>query len=153
MKLEPLFYVKENKLYRISDNTLIEPSSLKKIEIKWTTIEIEDESYNEEYLAQLRDELKTYDESNKFVILVPIIDKKLETPEQFELFNNAYNHTARRIKDCISVVGFELPSELTSKGFDENTPAQEFINLLSIKHAQYLYFTMLKSAPSNVIIY
>ena len=48
MKLEPLFYVNKNKLYKLSDNSEVNLSSLKKIEISWAKVEIEEESYNEE---------------------------------------------------------------------------------------------------------
>lgn len=140
MKLDPIFTVKENKLYKIADNSPAQPEAFKKIEIKWSTVELSDENYNEEYLAKLREELKVLDDNGQFAILLPVADKKLETPEQFELFTNAFNHTARRIKDCVSVAGIELPVELLSKGISEASPAQNFMDTLAIKHAQYVYF-------------
>lgn len=151
MKLEPLFEVKDNKLYKIADNSLVDLSTLKMIEIPWTTVEIEDESYNEEFLALLRDQLKGMENMNKFAVLVPLVDKPLETPEQFELFTNAFNHTARRVKDCISVVGYKLPSELTAAGFGEGTPVESFIETLAKKHEQYVYFSSHENTPANVI--
>ena len=144
MKLEPLFYAKENKLYKIADKSPVDTESLKRIEIKWSTVEIEEESYNEEYLAKLREELKAYDETGIFAVLVPLVDKPLESPEQTELFIAAFNHTARRVKDCISVIGFELPSEL------KNT--QDFIDTLAIKHAHYIYFSKNKQTPNESIV-
>lgn len=147
MKLDPLFTVKNKQLYKIQDDSLVDLSSIQKMELSWKTIELEEESYNEEFLAQLRDQLKILDEQNKFVVLIPVVDKKLETPEDFELFTNAFNHTARRIKDCISVLGYELPSELVAKGIDEGSPVQEFIEVLAKKHAQYVYF--IKTADSE----
>ena len=127
MKLEPIFTVKQNKLYKISDNSPVDTAELKKIEIKWTTVEMSDEAYNEEYLAELREELKRLEAQNLFAILIPIADKPLENPDQVELFINAFNHTARRVKDCVSVAGFELPPELLQKGFEAEAPAEQFI--------------------------
>jgi hypothetical protein len=146
MKLEPLFYVKENKLYKLADNSLVDTASLKRIEIKWTTVELEDECYNEDYLAKLRDELKSYDDAGIFAVLVPLVDKPLETMEQSEAFISAFNHTARRVKDCVSVAGFELPSELKNP--------QDFIDTLAIKHAQYVYFSKdTNTANGSIVIY
>ena len=144
MKLEPLFYVNKNKLYKLSDNSEVNLSSLKKIEISWAKVEIEEESYNEEFLAQLREQLKTYDESGSFVILVPLVDKALDTAEATEAFINAFNHTARRVKDCVCVVGFELPPELKD--------TQAFMDTLAIKHAQYQYFSKDKNISNEGIV-
>lgn len=146
MKLEPIFTVKENKLYKIADGTLVNTNNLKKINIPWSTVEIEDGVYNEEFLALLRDELKKMEETGIFAVLVPIVDKTLETPEQEESFINAFNHTARRVKDCTSVAGMEIATELKDK--------QNFIDTLSIKHAQYVYFTTSKNPfSSEIVIY
>lgn len=143
MKLDPVFTVKQNKLYKLSDDSQVDTATLKRIEIPWSTVEIEDEVYNEEFLALLRDQLKALDEAGAFAILVPLVDKPLETPEETELFINAFNHTARRVKDCISVAGFELPAEL-------KTP-QDFMDTLAIKHAQYVYFTKAENPLSDSI--
>ena len=153
MKLEPIFTVKQNKLYKLEDNSTVDISTLQRIEIKWSQIELADEAYNEEYLASLRDQLKVMDETGSFAVLIPVIDKPLETPEQIELFINAFNHTARRVKDCVSVAGLELPPELTAKGFEEGSPAASFMETLAIKHAQYVYFVKEPNAPENVVIY
>lgn len=152
MKLEPLFTVKENKLYKIEDNTTVELSELKFIDVAWSTVELEDEAYNEEYLAQLRDELKALETTGKFAVIAPVVDKAFETPEQIELYINAFNHTARRIKDCVSVVGFTLPEAVCAKGFEPGTPAGNFMDTLAIKHAQYVYFAKTGSAPADKIV-
>lgn len=144
MKLEPIFTVKQNKLYKISDNSLVDTSILKRIELPWSTVEMADETYNEEFLAQLREQLKQLEAANIFAILIPIVDKPLDSPEQEELFINAFNHTARRVKDCVSVAGFELPSELKNP--------QSFIDTLSIKHAQYVYFTKNENPTVEAVI-
>ena len=151
MKLDPIFTVKQNKLYKLADNSPVDLSTLRRIEIKWSTVELADEAYNEEYLAELRNQLKVMDETGAFVILVPVADKPLETPEQTELFINAFNHTARRVKDCVSVAGMELAPELTAKGFAPGSPAADFMETLAIKHAQYVYFTKEENAPENIV--
>jgi len=137
MKLDPVFYVKENKLYKIADNSEVSFDSLEKIEIKWSTVEIEEEQYNEEYLAQLRDQLKSFEAVGKFAVLIPVVDKALDSAEQIELYINAYNHTARRVKDCESVAGIEFPAEYLKKGDQAIT---DFTETLGKKHAQYVYF-------------
>jgi hypothetical protein len=143
MKLDPIFTVKNKKLYKIADGTEVDTSTLKRVDIPWSTVEIEDEAYNEEYLAGLRDQLKAMEATGTFAVLVPVVDKALENPEEEELFINAYNHTARRVKDCESVAGFELPAEL-------KTP-QDFMDTLAIKHAQYVYFTKAENPLSDSI--
>ena len=152
MKLDPIFTVKENKLFKISDNSAVDAAALKKIQIKWSEVELAEESYNEEYLANLREELKAMDDAGTFAVLVPIVDKPLDSAEQIEAFINTYNHTARRVKDCVSVAGFVLPEEITTKGFSEGTPAADFMETLAIKHAQYVYFTKNPNTPENIVI-
>ena len=144
MKLDPIFTVKNKKLYKIADNSEVDTSTLKRIDIPWSTVELEDETYNEEYLASLRDQLKAMEEAGAYAVLVPVVDKALETLEQEELFINAYNHTARRVKDCTSVAGLELPSQLKDK--------QAFMDTLAIKHAQYVYFTKAENPLSDDIV-
>lgn len=144
MKLDPVFTVKENKLYKIADNSPVDPNSLRRVEIPWTTVEMEEESYNEEFLALLHNQLKGMEASGIFAILVPLVDKPLETPEQIELFTKAFNHTARRVKDCVSVAGFELPKELKD--------TQSFIDTIAIKHAQYVYFSKQSDLASDTIV-
>ena len=146
MKLDPIFTVKQNKLYKISDNSEVDTSTLKRIDIPWTTVEIEDGAYNEEFLALLRDQLKHLEETGIFAVLVPVADKPLENADQTEAFINAYNHTARRVKDCTSVAGFELIPQLKSP--------QDFIDALAVKHAQYVYFTKAENPLSdNIVVY
>ncbi len=153
MKLDPIFTVKQNKLYKLADDTQVDTATLQRIEIKWSVVELAEEQYNEEYLAGLRNQLKTLEEAGTFAILVPLVDKPLETAEETELFINAFNHTARRVKDCVSVAGFELPAALTAKGFEEGSPAADFMETLAIKHAQYVYFVKGIDAPQNIAKY
>lgn len=144
MKLDPIFTVKNKKLYKIADNSEVDTSTLKRIDIPWSTVELEDEAYNEEYLASLREQLKAMETSESFAVLVPVVDKPLETQEDEELFINAYNHTARRVKDCTSVAGLELVPQLKDK--------QAFMDTLAIKHAQYIYFTKAENPLSDDIV-
>ena len=144
MKLDPIFTVKNKKLYKIADGSEVDTSSLKRIAVAWSTVEIEDEAYNEEYLAGLRDQLKDMEATGSFAVLVPVVDKALETAEQEELFINAFNHTARRVKDCESLAGMELPPQLKDK--------QAFMETLAIKHAQYVYFTKAENPLSDDIV-
>lgn len=144
MKLDPIFTVKNKKLYKIADGSEVDTSSLKRIDVAWSTVEIEDEAYNEEYLAGLRDQLKAMEATGSFAVLVPVVDKALETAEQEELFINAFNHTARRVKDCESLAGMELPPQLKDK--------QAFMDTLAIKHAQYVYFTKAENPLSDDIV-
>lgn len=151
MKLDPVFTVKERKLIKISDNSAVDPSTLEKIEVKWSDIELSPEVYNEEFLAALREQLKVLDESGKFAVIVPVVDKPLATPDHFELFVNAYNHMARRVKDCVSVAGLELPDVMADLG---NSAIESFMETLAIKHAQYVYFTKsMNIRLENVVAY
>lgn len=144
MKLEPIFTVKQNKLYKIADNSLVDTSTLKQIEIPWSTVEIDDGVYNEEFLAVLRDQLKQLEATETFAVLVPVVNKPLESKENEEAFINAYNHAARRVKDCTSVAGFELVPQLKNP--------QDFMDTLAIKHAQYVYFSKAENPSLDTIV-
>lgn len=146
MKLDPLFYVKDNKLYSISDDELFDTQKLEKIDVSWNTVELENESYNEEYLANLREHIKHFEFTNQFAIITPVVDKPLKTTEQIELFTNAFNHTARRLKDCVNLVGIQLIPELLTSGIDAGSIARNFIATLSVKHAQFIYFISKENA-------
>ncbi len=150
MKLDPLFTVKNHELYKLADDSKINPSDLTNFEVNWSTVELEDEIYNEEFLADLRDKLKVLDESGKFAIITMKADKPLTSPEQLELFTNAFNHTARRIKDCVSVTGMAFPAELTAMG---ESAVESFIETLSKKHAQYVYFTSDKNIQNSSVVH
>lgn len=152
MKLEPLFFIKQNKLYKIQTQEKVELSNFQtvsyqeftqnplsnefiKIDINWSSIELDDEVYNEELLAQLRDNLKKLDENNHFAIINPIADKQISSYDDADLFINACNHMARRIKDCESVIGLELPDQIFAQD-----AAADFMDTLSKKHANYVFF-------------
>ena len=89
MKLDPVFTVKQNKLYKIDGNSEVAAASLKRIEIKWSQVELAEESYNEEYLAQLRDELKAMDDAGTFA------DIEWGNPNASSVSEMIYNLTAK----------------------------------------------------------
>lgn len=146
MRLEPLLCVKEHKLHKIADGMIFDTAKLERIELPWSQIQLAGDTYNEEFLAELRTTLKTFEEAGKFAVLVPIADMPLESAEQTESFIAAFNHTARRIKDCAAVAGFEIPPELND--------AQDFIDTLAVKHAQYVYFSKQQDlSDERVVLY
>ena len=95
----------------------------------------------EDFLAKLRDDLKALEDKKEFVFIEPVFDKNAGA----EQFTAAMKHCARRIKDCVSVIGFAIPSEiLASKAF--------YIEELSAKHAQYCFFCK-EDAGSDIVRY
>ena len=163
MKLEPVFKVHNNKVFFIADQKEVDFTVFKMISISWAQVEIDDEVYNEEFLAKLRDDLKLMESKNEFAILVPQVDKTFESSVQKEAFINTMNHTARRVKDCVSVAGFALPSQLLAAGLGEGSDVQNFIDVISKKHAQYIYFASKsdvtafnlteKASESDIVLY
>lgn len=134
MKLERLFQVKGGKLFKISGEDF--PLSSKNIKsVKWSEAETSPEEYNEEFLANLRNELKSLEEKGEFVLIEPVFDKADVSEEsKIEQFTAAMKHTARRIKDCGSVIGFAIPQEIESK-------RDFYISELIQKHQQYCFFS------------
>ena len=154
MKLEKQFLSKDNKLYFldgtecsvqnipvlggnlcITEEYARSVNSFSCIELNWTQVGCDEESYNEEFLASFRDFLKVLEEKKQYVFLIPVADKLPSSEEEKEAFVASMKHCARRIKDCASVVGFAIPSEET--GID----ASFFISELSAKHAHYVFFS------------
>ena len=137
MKLEKLFYAKDFKLFD-KENTEVMLVSDPSKSVSWKLIEpLNEGEYNEELLASLREELKLLDESNKFVFMEAVVDKEVVSSESASIFTACMKHSARRLKDCVSIIGFSIPSKLISLGKDV---VEEYINELSAKHAQYVYF-------------
>lgn len=137
MKLESLFEIKENKLFKISDGTEVNCSNLFVYEADQKNIEIDEDIYNEEFLADLREKLKGLDEEGKFAFIKIKSDAILDSEDKIESYINTFNHTARRIKDCVSVTGFLLSENILACG---KGAVEEFIEVLAKKHAQYVYF-------------
>ena len=137
MKLERLFEVKESKLYTTGGESV----SLEKKDfpVKWSDVEAGAEEYNEDYLANLREQLKSFEENGKFVFIKPVFDKNAG----YEQFTAAMKHTARRIKDCVSVIGFAIPAEIF-----ENRDF--YMEELPAKHAHYCFFCE-KDAGADIV--
>lgn len=128
MKLERLFEVRNSCLYRLGTDCIYEPDE--KIQVKWSDVEPVSGEYNEAYLASLRDTLKLYEENKTFVFIEPLFD--IHAPA--EHFVAAMKHTARRIKDCVSVIGFAIPKEIESQ-------RDFYMAELLSKHKQYCFFS------------
>ena len=139
MKLERLFEVKDSKLYTVAG----EPVTLdgKAFPVKWSDVEAGEGEYNEDFLAKLRDDLKSHEENKSFVFIEPVFDKNGD----YEQFTASMKHCARRIKDCVSVIGFAIPEEI----FDHK---DFYIEELSAKHAQYCFFCK-KNAGAGIVAY
>ena len=150
MKLERLFEGKENALYFLDGRALpvagttvsaedfiqhketaSEENALA-VTVPWTLIGKDEESYNENFLASFRDELKALEEKNLFALIVPVADCECTTESEKENLTLSMKHCARRIKDCKSVIGFAVPKE---------ADASFFIEELSAKHAHYVFFS------------
>lgn len=143
MKFEKLFDSKDHKLFKITgEEVTVTPEMA--YSVKWSDIEGREEEYNEEFLSKLRQSLKNLEEQNKYVFIEGIYDKDA-TPGQY---NNTMKHTSRRIKDCANVIGFALPPQIAQ----DKDVADDFIQKLSEKHPQYVYFA---KTPCNeqVILY
>ncbi|MCF0242071.1 MAG: hypothetical protein HUK25_05495 [Treponema sp.] len=146
MKLDSVFKVIDNKLFRISDDTEENPSLFSVVDFFQSDIELDEEVYNEEQLAVWREEFLSKDEKGEFLILAPHSNLDLSNALNFERFLNTCNHTARRVKDCKSVAGFLFDETFLSENTENRI--EEFINLLSKKHSQYVYFVS-KSVAEN----
>ena len=92
--------------------------------------EISENTYDEMYLAALRVFLKGIETYGAYAVAVPLSDG-----DDAERLIQAMCHTARRIKDCASVIGFALPDSLTE------SEAAAFIDAMSEKHSHYVYFS------------
>ena len=139
MKLERLFKVENQKLYTVSGEAV--PTDGKAFPVKWSDVEGESEEYKEDFLAGLREQLKELEEKGSFVFIEPLFDKSAD----YQQFTAAMKHCARRIKDCVSVIGFAIPEEI----FEHRS---FYIEKLSAKHQQYCFFCR-KSQDSNIVFY
>ena len=139
MKLERLFEVKEGKLYTVAGEAVSVDG--KAFPVKWSDVEAGEGEYNEDFLASLRDQLKSLEEKSEFVFIEPVFDKAASA----EQFTAAMKHCARRIKDCVSVIGFAIPKEILAS-------KDSYIEEMSAKHAQYCYFCK-ENAGTDVVLY
>lgn len=100
-----------------------------------STVYISENTYNEEYLFELRTLLKQLDAKNIFVCIK--LQNNSFDNEDDEL--SCYYHIARRIKDCSHFVGFVLKKE----------NAKKCIDVLFPKHKHYVYF-MEETVPHDL---
>jgi hypothetical protein len=164
MKLEAQFEIKKGKLFSKKTGELVDTTSLIRVDtstvdaavlssesfagkvtggdsgligvcISWKMVEISDGIYNEEFLASLRDFLKNTEAQGVSAVIVPVTDGKAGGPA-LEQYTAAMCHTARRIKDCASVIGFAVPEEFAGNG----TAVSSFIDAMAVKHSHYVYF-------------
>lgn len=98
----------------------------------------EDEVYNEEYLAQLRQILLLADENLK-ISFMPITKDVNNTEYDYLISTATMKHTARRLKKFTCITGFTLSFNETFK--NEKT-RQYFISELSQKH-DYKFITQI----------
>lgn len=117
--------IAETEAQRFSDNS----GKILAVYVPHRAVEISENMYDEMYLAALRVFLKSIEAYGAYAIVVPISDCGAERLTQ------AMCHTARRIKDCASVIGFALPDALTE------SEATTFTDVMSAKHAHYVYFS------------
>ncbi|MBQ0038857.1 MAG: hypothetical protein KBS64_00325 [Treponema sp.] len=148
MKIEAKFYSENNSLFFL-DGSKAEPNTdqVAAIQVKWSDVGMDEDSYNEEYLANLRDQLKALEEKGTYGFVVPVCDADCDSAEKQEAFTASMKHCARRIKDCENIVGFAVPGQVDCGYYMEE---------LSAKHKHYIYFTdnaeLLKS-NGNIVKY
>lgn len=133
MKIEAKFYSEKNQLYFLDGSKAeLNSEKIKAYDVKWTEVGLDEDSYNEEFLANLREQFKALEENGTYCFVVPVCDSACQTEEQKENLVAGFKHCARRIKDCENIIGFAIPSEADSAYFMEE---------LSAKHKHYIYFT------------
>lgn len=102
------------------------------VDMPWESVGMDEDSYNEEFLASMRDMLKGMEESSAYAVIVPVASKIPETLVEQETFIASMKHSARRIKDCKSVVGYVVPDFVN---------ADTFMEELKAKHGHYVFFS------------
>ncbi len=102
------------------------------VSFNFSFVGTEEKGFNEAFLAELREELKAFDETSITFVILPVVEnpKDAETETLAEVFY----HCARRIKDCKAVAGFVLPQTTECAG------EIAIIDALKKKHPEYVYF-------------
>ena len=144
MKIEKLFEVKANKLFKIADGSEIENPQKLAFCVKWSDVEFAESEYNEGFLADLRNKLKSLEQENRFIFIEPIFDKDAPVSR----FISAMKHVSRRIKDCACVIGFAIPEKIAC----DSATMKEYTANLSDKHEYYVYFCK-KNQNDNIVLY
>ncbi|MFA6857269.1 MAG: hypothetical protein WCR31_08680 [Treponema sp.] len=177
MKLEAQFENKNGKLFSIKTGNEIDTGNLVRVNaalievpelaaaefaknhsdhdtvllgicINWKEIEISNGVYNEEFLAVLRGFLKKIEMQGMYAVIIPETNGAAGG-DSLASYTAAMVHTARRIKDCESVVGFAFPEELAGDDF----AVSSFIDIMAIKHAHYVYFSPKSTHNMRLISY
>lgn len=99
------------------------------VRVPLESVALGDGNYDESLLAALRNFLKNLETSGSWAILAPVCAGASASE-----CVSAISHTARRVKDCKSVVGVEIPPDFS----EQDTAA--LIAELSRKHKHYIYF-------------
>ncbi len=154
MKLEPLFRSADNRLYFLDgrempvdagkksfpENVSCEKDSLVFVDMPWETVGKDEESYNEEFLARMRDFLKKMEDIPSYAVIFPTAESIPQSAAEKEAFVASMKHSARRIKDAKSVVGYAIPGYID---------AETFVSEFSGKHSHYIYFSHEDSVLEN----
>ena len=165
MKIEAKFYPAKNRLYFLngkefdaSENIRISAEACVKkempsegifyaVEVPWTTCGLDENSADEHFLSELRTWLKLLEVKQSYAAIVPVADKKPKTDEERENLTLSFRHCARRIKDCLNMIGFAIPPE---------ADATFFQNELRVKHEHYIFFSKdeeLLNADDKIVAY
>ncbi len=100
------------------------------IEVSVSSVGLDEDSYNESFLASLRDSLKILEEKSVYVLIKPVSSKETLSEAEKEAFTASFKHCMRRIKDCESVIGMIVPS-CVDRDF--------FTGEIKPKHAHYIF--------------
>ena len=113
-------------------------SRIYKVLVPYKNVALFPEEYDESFLAMLRDMLKALEEDGCHAIIVPVVnDVVFKDSDNTSYFTAAMKHCARRIKDCTSVIGFEIPAGFAA--YPDAALLEEYIDELSKKHQHYVF--------------
>lgn len=128
------------------------------LSLSYHKIEADKESYNEAFLAAFRDYLKLIEQRSIYVVIAPRFENNIIDASVVEKFIAAIKHTARRIKDCKSVIGFAIPKPLMTGTINSATDCVrsyyvQYIEELLQKHEHYLFFAAKNDIEASDCIY
>lgn len=117
----------------------IENGGKYRLAVAFSDVSFGAEKYNEAFLASLRENLKAAEASLAKFVISPFSKNALSSIDDALEMTAAFKHCARRIKDCESVAGFEIPGAFFALGCAEEL-AENFVQELAEKHPNYLFF-------------
>ena len=120
------------------------------VRVLWSRVDCGEARYDEAFLASLRTFLKNREMCSTtrgaYEIIVPECgDDVVQSKEDAMQFTAAMCHTARRIKDCASVIGFAIPEIFSEQ------QADAFIEAMRVKHEHYVFFS--KTVRADTVVY